>query len=176
MKATKGALWKFIKLWWRMDTLLCVLLLIGIAGLIVSFVGFPKEIEEIVSACVYTESGETISCEVQVKGEVTTYLFRENVWYDISVYRDHILIVELEYDTEDGEYAYQQTYRSTGVKNVDRDALLVEMDVHTLFPGMEHQRCVLSIPAMNKNAAIEILMDEAVQQEWKQVFAWFTEE
>lgn len=172
MEKIKNLLWKFVKFWWRLDTIGSILLLIALACLVVSFVGIPKKLDEIVDACVYTESGETISCQIQMQGEVTSYPFKNYAQYDIIAYREHILVSEMQYNTSEQQYGYCQTYRFTGIKDIENDVLVVEMDLHTLFPEKESQRCLISIPALELSKAMEIVNKSNAPEEFKEPFAW----
>ena len=171
-KHIKELFWIYIKLWWRVNVVGSILMLIALAGLVVSFVGFPKEIDETLDACVYTESGETMFCQIQVKGEVTKYPFRKYSEYDICAYREHILVSEMDYNTSEQQYGYCHTYRFTGIKDIERVILVVEMDLHTLFPEEESQRCMIVAPALERSEALEIVNNSGDYEIFKAPFAW----
>jgi len=171
----KEKLRKFVRIWMRMDLIGSIVLLGILVCLVVSFVGIPKDLEETVDACVYTESGETFPCQLRITGEVTTYPFRKNKEYVISVYREHILVSEMHYNTAKQRYAYCQTYRFTGIKDIEQDVLLVEMDLQTLYPEMESQRCMIVSPVLKHREAMEII-NSVDYDEYKNPFSWVSRE
>ena len=173
MEKGKDSFRRFAKLWWRMDTVGSVVLLVVLGCLVASFVGFPKNIEQTVEACVYTEGGEQLSCQLLITGEATTYPFRNRVEYSIKAFSDHVLVSEMNYDTKRQAYGYCNTYRFTGIKDIQNDVLMVEMDLSTLFPEQESQRCVISAPACARTEIVDCLNRAELSEEYKQTFAWF---
>ena len=172
MESTVETIRTFFKFWRRIDNIACVILLVLIGCLIISFIGFPKDVDEIVDACVYTENGETLSCQIRITGEVTNYPFRSYAQYTICAYRENILVSEMEYNTRTQKYGYCKQHRFTGIKDIENDILVVEMDLHTLFPDLESQRCMVVAPALERNAAMEIVNNSGDNEEFQKHFAW----
>lgn len=148
--------------WVRIGML--VLGIFMLAVLVVQDLGFPKNVDETLSACVITESGEVLSCEVSLKGEVTNYPFKKDRYGmedSIKVWFGDRWLVEFEYDHGTFDYTIGDAYWSgdtvAGVMRRKRDVLFVEMDVKTIYPEMESQRCVLVAPAKNEGDALNLL-------------------
>lgn len=161
-----------VKIWRRMDTIGSVIMLIVLGCLVISFIGIPKEIDEIVDACVYTEHGETLHCEIQIKGEVTNHPFRNYSEYSICAYRDNILLSEMQYNTAKQQYGYCQQYRFTGIKDILNDVLVIETDLNYLYPNMETQRCMIVAPAQERDTAMDIVNHSGEYDAFKAPFSW----
>lgn len=144
----------------RLGIALCFLL--GVGWLFIRNVGFPKNVDEALPACVITSGGEVISCEIVLKGEVTSYPFQSDKYGmddRVKVWFKDRWLVELEY--YHGTFAYaiadDRRYDDTvsAMMSRNRDMLIMELDVKTIFPEKESQRCVLIAPAESKSIALE---------------------
>lgn len=161
-----------MKGWWRVDTVASIVLLVTIGCLLVSFIGFPKELDETVEACVYTESGEAIAGQVRIDGEVTRYPFKGYEQYDLDVYWESVRIFKLQNISSKAPYAYWQTYRLTSINDIQKEILVVETDIQVLFPERESQRCLIVSPTVDMETAMKIVKDSAASETIKAQFAW----
>lgn len=161
-----------IEVWWRVDTVASIVLLVAIGCLLVSCIGFPKELDETVEACVYTESGEEIACQVQIEGEVTRYPFKGYEKYDLDVYLGSIRIFKMQNISSKEPYAYWQTYRLASINDIQKEILVVETDIQVLFSERESERCLIVAPALDKETAVKIVKDSAASETMQARFAW----
>ena len=176
METIWNALRKGLRFWMRLDILGSILLLIALACLVISFVGIPKELDETVDAWAYTQSGERLPCRIRMTGEITRYPFRNFEEHQLLAYRENNLISEMTYNTSRQQYGYCQNYRFTGIKDLEKNVLVAELDLNTLFPERESQRCVVVAPAGSLEAASAIVQQSGVPEEGKDAFSWLWKE
>ena len=175
MRKCKTFLWKMICYWYRLGNLICWLLLFSLLGAVVSSVGVPRKLQETCQAAVFLESGEVLTCQLEARGEITRYPFRERTDVDsLSLWAEDRLVVEFEYAGA-GPYVPAFSYRYTGLLAREEKTVLAELDVTTLFPEMEEQRCVVAVPALDRAAVVEILEQPAPAEYVGAEFAWFTQ-
>ncbi len=142
-----------------------------VAWLFVKNMGFPRNVEETLPACVITEGGKVRSCEVSLKGEITNYPFKKDEygmedW--IKVWFGDQWLVEFEYYHGTFDYTVADAYWSgdtvSGMMSRKRDLVILELDVKTIFQQEESQRCVLIAPAQNPETAMELFRQVAPEE------------
>lgn len=137
---------------------------IAVICMFIANLGFPKNVEERLPACVITENGEMLNCEIVLRGEVTDYIVKKAKYGmedRVKVWFGDRWLVEFEYYHGTSEYAIADAYWDgntvEGLMSRKRDLLILELDAKMLFPEMDSQRCVLVAPGENGQGAIEIL-------------------
>ena len=123
-------------------------LIIGVLVILVLFLrnlGFPKEINETLPATVITESGQTLECTLEIRGEVTDDpLNKDKAGLDdkVVIYANEKRLVEVYYK-QDGEVLFARRGDTVCLLKTQRDAMVLETDIKTIFPDMESQRCLV---------------------------------
>ena len=123
-------------------------LTLGILVVLVLFLrnlGFPKEIHETLPATVITESGQTLECTLEIRGEVTDYpLNKDKAGADdkVVIYANEKRLVEVYYKPG-GENLFARRGDTVCLLKTQRDAMVLETDIKTIFPDMESQRCLV---------------------------------
>lgn len=172
MKLIRGMVRHFFKVHRKMGQILSAVLLVFMAVLLVSFVGFPKDIEETCEAAVITESGEVLTCQLQVRGNGTYYPLRQdrNAVEMLSIWAGDNLVVEFEW--VQGTVGFSSSYRYTGILDRENQRLLAEVDGKTISPELEGQRCVVAVPVMEQAAAAEMLAELELPESHQSAFSW----
>lgn len=123
-------------------------LTLGILVVLVLFLrnlGFPKEIHETLPATVITESGQTLECTLEIRGEVTDYpLNKDKAGADdkVVIYANEKRLVEAYYK-QGGENLFARRGDTVCLLKTQRDAMVLETDIQNIFPDMESQRCLV---------------------------------
>ena len=159
-----------------------VLLLSFIAVLAVSSIGFNRDLETTLDACVLTQSGEVLTCEVYLKGEMNLY--------PLSHERDYLYNENMGTGARgiciNGKPGIEQLYagedhkdlligvNNRGVFCMNREGTKVfaEMDVSYLFPEMESQRCVVAAPATSLEELQQLLEGQVLPEYHWEKFSW----
>lgn len=123
-------------------------LALGILFVLVLFLrnlGFPKEINETLPATVITESGQTLECTLEIRGEVTDYpLNKDKAGVDdkVVIYVNEKRLVEVYYK-QGGENLFARRGDTVCLLKTQWDAMVLETDIKTIFPDVESQRCLV---------------------------------
>ena len=175
MPESKNLLSHFFELVFRLDILATLVLLIFLAGLVVSFIGFPQQIDETLEGCIITETGEQISCTVRMEGEVTHYIFREGKYSmtdQLRVTVDGNFLVNITYDLGNDFYVFSNSRTVDAILRLSRDLLLAEFDIQMLFPDMESCRAILVAPAEDMEQIPLLLEDPNISENRTEPFRW----
>lgn len=169
-------------LWKWLRKVAMVLLLAFMAVLLVSIMGYSKDLETTLDACVLTESGEVLNCEVYIKGELNLYPLRHDQDYlyteplgtgarGISI-NGKPGIGEL-YAREDHEdLLIGVNDRGTFCMDRKGTKLFAEMDASYLFPEVKSQRCVVAAPATNLEQLKQLLEGQTIPKYHWEKFSW----
>ena len=123
-------------------------LILGILVVVVLFLrnlGFPKEIKENHTALIITEEGQQLECDLEIRGEITDYPLNKDKFGandKLVIYANGKHLVEV-YCKQGGECLFAQRGDTVCVLTVNRDALIMETDLQTIFPDMSDQRCLV---------------------------------
>ena len=118
-----------VKRWGKLEKYACLLFLIVIAGMLIRNIGFSEEIDQQSKAAVLLENGETLTCDVQVRGEMTQYPLKKDkaaLVEQLSIWCGDRLVVE--FQNISGALAFSASYRYTGILNREEGWLLAELD------------------------------------------------
>ena len=170
------------RLWKWLRGVAAVALLIFLAVLAVSFLGRSKKVETTLDACLLTQSGEVLTCEVYIKGELNLYPLRHDRDYfyteplgtgvrGISV-NGKPGIGELYAEEDHKELLIGVNDRGTFCMGRNGDRMFAEMDVSYLFPDRESQRCVVAAPASNLEELQQLLEGQVLPEYHWEKFAW----
>ncbi len=168
-----------IQIWKMLGVLGWILFLLVIANMIGYFMGFPKDIDETLDACIFTEDGRTISCQVTLKGEVTRYPFQEEAYPEdgeLIAYVGDQPIASFSYWTSDLEFTWKRDSYSTRFLRRDRSLVLVGRDLQRIFPEEAAMHSILVAPVMDRAqvmALLDTLPQELAQED---VFSWLKAE
>ena len=175
MNSDRHSLLDFFIYWFRLERIVCILLILFIAGLIISFIGFPKNINEALEGCILTESGEQIPCTVTLEGEVTSYPFRKGKYSmtdQLRVAVDGKFLANACYDRGNTYYVHSDSRTVELILWTNREMLLAEFDIQQFFPEMESCRAILAVPAQNLNQVAELLRDPNLTEDHLKPFLW----
>lgn len=172
------------RLWKWLRGVAAAALLIFMAVLLISVIGYNRDLETTLDACVLTESGEVLTCEVYIKGELNLYPLRHDQDYlyneSMGTGARGICIngkpgIEQLYAGEDHEDLLIGG-NQRGIFFMDREGsrMFAEMDVSYLFPDMESQRCVVAAPASNLEELQQLLEGQPIPQSHWEKFSWLT--
>lgn len=123
---------------------------VAILGLLVLFVqnlGFPKQIDETYPASVITADGKTLDISLTIRGEVTNYPFKSEKYnlgdqITVSVSGSNQQIIRLIPALAEG-FFFGQRDDAVGILTYERDQLLLETDLQSLFPDMQSGTCLV---------------------------------
>lgn len=167
-------IWMLVKGWMTFRKVARAILVLIFALVILSLIGFPKEIHQTREAILYTESGKTLSCDIEIQGDVTRYPLKGKSSYDLEASCNGVFFAYLGYDPEKQQYCITTTTpENTTILDIPNDVLVAQLDLSSLFPEQERQRCILVSPVMELEKALE-LVDRAAQDrpELAESFAW----
>lgn len=173
-KENNDTIWMLVKGWMTFRRVAEVILIIIFALVVFSVIGFPKEIRQTREAVLYTESGETIPCEVEIQGDVTRYPLKGYSLYDLEASCNGVFFAYLGYDPEELQYDISTAHLGNiTILDIPNDVLVAELNLQSLFPERESQRCILVSPVMDLSAALE-LADRAAEGEpdLAESFSW----
>lgn len=173
-KENNDTIWMLVKGWMTFRQVARAILVAIFALVIFSLVGCPKEMEETRDAVLYTQSGESILCDIQIKGDVTSYPLKGYSLYDLEVSCNGVSFAFLGYDPEERQYDLSKTTQgNTTILDIPNDVLVAELGLQSIFPERESQRCILVSPVMDFDAAME-LVSRATEDnpEYAQPFSW----
>ncbi len=152
-----------------------IFFLLVIASMIGYNMGFPKDIDERLDACIFTEDGRIISCQVTLKGEVTRYPLQKEAYPEdgeLIAYVGDQPIASFSYGKSDLEFTWQRDSNSTRFLRRDRSLILVGRDLQRIFPEEAAMHSILVAPVMDK-AQVAALLDTLPQElAGEAVFAW----
>lgn len=125
-------------------------LIIGVLVILVLFLrnlGFPKKINETLPATVITESGQTLECTLEIRGEITDYPLNKNKFSmddSVTVYVNgkRLLLVGFRGDRNSG-FIVTQNKNAVCLMSLRWDVMVLETDIQNIFPDMESQRCLV---------------------------------
>ena len=164
-KENNDTIWMLVKGWMTFRQVARAILVAIFALVIFSLVGCPKEMEETRDAVLYTQSGESILCDIQIKGDVTSYPLKGYSLYDLEVSCNGVSFAFLGYDPEEQQYDFSKTTQgNTTILDIPNDVLVAELGLQFIFPERESQRCILVSPVMDFDAAMEYIISKA--DEW----------
>lgn len=153
-------------------------LVFGILVILVLFLrnlGFPKEIHETLPATVITESGQTLECTLEIRGEVTDYpLNKDKAGADdkVVIYANEKRLVEV-YCKQGGGYMFAQRGDTVCILGARRNVVLLETDVENIFPDMESQRCLLVTGTDDARSVWEEAASYTLPAEYIEQFTFF---
>ena len=162
-----------VKRWEKLEKYACLLFLIVIAGMLIRNIGFSEEIDQQSKAAVLLENGETLTCDVQVRGEMTQYPLKKDkaaLVEQLSIWCGDRLVVE--FQNISGALAFSTSYRYTGILNREEGWLLAELDGKTILPEKAGMRCLILLPDGNRESALRILDGINLPAEYETAFSW----
>ena len=118
-----------------------------VAVMFLTNLGFPREVKETLPAVVMTEDGQMMECTLELRGEVTKYPLKKDVFGkddSVTVYANgkRILLVSLYGDHSSG-FICTQNQKAVCLLSVQLDQILLETDLQSIFPEMESQSCLV---------------------------------
>ena len=109
-KENNDTIWMLVKGWMTFRQVARAILVAIFALVILSLVGCPKEMDETRDAVLYTQSGESILCDIQIKGDVTSYPLKGYSLYDLEVSCNGVSFAFLGYDPEERQYDFSKNH------------------------------------------------------------------
>ena len=122
----------------------------AVLGLLILFVqnmGFPKQINETISAVVITADAQTVDISLTLRGEITNYPFKPekmSLSDQITVYvsdGNQRILQLIPYSQE--KLFYGRNNEVVCILSPKMDQLLLETDQKFLFPDMESGTCLV---------------------------------
>ena len=168
----------YIKYWFKLERISCILLVLFIASLVTSFIGLPKQVNETLEACILTEASEQIPCTVALEGKVTYYPFRPGkhaMTDQLRVTVDGNFLANACYDTGNTYYVHSDSRTVELILWIGRDTLLAEFDIQQLFPQRESCRAVLAAPVQSPEQIGSLLNDPNLAAIHRESFSWILE-
>ena len=153
------------------------------AGLFLYNIGISQDIDQTLAACVVTEDGQGIPCEVRITGEVTVYPLKDKSHKrsctddgEVTVYANGNRLGILSFDAGNEEFTYGETYPAVYVMRRDLGIFFAQTDVARIFPEKESQLCVIAAPSENKADAIALLKAQDIPSHYESNFRWVLEQ
>ena len=178
MSRPKHLFINLLHLWHRMEQFAIIIFFVFLAGLVISFIGFPQEVDETLEGCIITETGEQISCTVRLEGEVTHYIFRKGKYFmddQLRVTVDGKFLVNITYDLGNEFYVFSNSRTVDAILRLSRDLFLAEFDIQMLFPEMESCRAILVAPGGYIEQIPLLLEDPNISENRTEPFRWVLE-
>jgi len=177
---------KNLYLTWRwLGKIAAVLMIAFLAMLLVSWMGSTKNIETTLNACLLTEDGEVLNCQVYIKGELNRYPLRHGAdYFYTEPLGTGVRGISINGRPGIGELYCNDSHETLligasdrGVYFMDRKASLMfaETDLKYVFPELDSKRCVVAAPASNLEEMKQLLEGQPIPKYHWERFAWLME-